>query len=417
MKWMKEHDVFLRVLSLIIAIFLWSYVMRVDNPDKTEEYRNVTVQLEGLSQLTDNGLVLLSGSSETISIKVSGKRDSILNMRKEYITATASVSSITEPGEYTLNYKTALDASGVTITEKSPSQIRVVVDRMTKISVPVRTSLTGELPEKCTVSDYQTSPDAVTVSGPESILQTVSAARVTYDLSGVTGSVQTTVAYTLVDSQGNEVTDSHITADTPSTLLTVNIKRNDYIPLTVNLIGSPYLSADQVRYRVEPESVQLTGAPEVIAELNQINLGSVSLQDVLQKGETTVTLPIILPNGVSGTADTPAEAKVTLILDGYDWKTFTLGTGALSGDTLLSYPEQEITMTVFGPAAALEALDPASVRLIPQYTVEELVAGENILTCRAELPDETLYICRDVQIIAGVTQEDLDTAFSGTPEE
>ena len=119
--------------------------MWVDNPDKTEEYRNVTVQLEGLSQLTDNGLVLLSGSSETISVKVSGKRDSILNMRKEYITATASVSSITEPGEYTLNYKTALDASGVTITEKSPSQIRVVVDRMTKISVPVRTSLTGEL--------------------------------------------------------------------------------------------------------------------------------------------------------------------------------------------------------------------------------------------------------------------------------
>ena len=113
MKWMKEHDVFLRVLSLIIAIFLWSYVMRVDNPDKTEEYRNVTVQLEGLSQLTDNGLVLLSGSSETISIKVSGKRDSILNMRKEYITATARVSSITEPGEDTLNYKTALDASGV----------------------------------------------------------------------------------------------------------------------------------------------------------------------------------------------------------------------------------------------------------------------------------------------------------------
>ena len=45
------------------------------------------------------------------------------------------------------------------------------------------------------------------------------------------------------------------------------------------------------------------------------------------------------------------------------------------------------------------------------------MAGENILTCRAELPDETLYICRDVQIIAGVTQEDLDTALSGTPEE
>ena len=64
MKWMKEHDVFLRALSLIIAIFLWSYVMRVDNPDKTEEYRNVTVQLEGLSQLTDNGLVLLSGIPE-----------------------------------------------------------------------------------------------------------------------------------------------------------------------------------------------------------------------------------------------------------------------------------------------------------------------------------------------------------------
>ena len=410
MKWIKEHDVFLRVLSLLLAVFLWAYVMSNKNPDKTAEYRGIPVQLEGLTQLNANDLVVLEGSNNQVTVGISGDRTSILEMSREYINAAASVANITEPGEYNLNYRVTLDATGVKVASRSPAQIHVVVDRISKSSVPVEVEITGTPADKYVMATApRVYPDAITIKGPATVLSKVSKARVTYDISGLSASTQTVLTYQLLDEKGNEIADSHISAETPSVTLSITMKRNDSIPLIVNLQDHEYLKGSMVKVDIQPDSLQLTGSPDTMQELNQILLGTIDLADVMNNEQSVFTLPIVLPNGVSAADGTPISARVTITAEGYSRRTISVSPSQLESDPLLQYPEdQQLEVAVFGPTDPVAALTETAFHIRPEYQVDDLIAGENIISCRVTLQTEGIYVFQTTQVIASVNQEDLD---------
>ena len=411
MKWIKEHDVLLRVFSLLFAVILWAYVMSSRNTDKTVDYRNIPVQLDGLAQLSQNNLVILSGSSNKVSVRVTGSFSNILDMSAEYITATASVASITEPGTYNLNYRVVVDANGITMSSKTPTQVSVVVDRMTTVSVPVEIELTGTLADGYTLAGYSASPDAIAVTGPESIIGQIERAHITYDIGSIGNTVQTRCSYTLLDAKGNEVTDSHLSADTPSTTLTVTVRQNNSVPFTVSFINHPYLTEGMVQYTIDPDSVVLTGSPSVIREYNQIPLGTIDLAEVLEDDKHEFTFPILLDNGVSAVGELAHTATVTVNVEGYIRRTLTLTPDVLPGNEYLTYPEQEIPVTVFGPAELVQALRPGDLTVTPNYRLESLSAGENILPCTVTTANRQIYVFDGTQVIAGITEEELYAAL------
>ena len=51
MNFLKQHNVFLKILSLFVAVFLWSYVVLTDNPPKTQTFPDLTVQTVGVENL------------------------------------------------------------------------------------------------------------------------------------------------------------------------------------------------------------------------------------------------------------------------------------------------------------------------------------------------------------------------------
>ena len=283
-QWLKENDVILRVTSLLIAVFLWMYVMNSDEIEGTLTYSNIPVRLDGVSTLRSNDLVILSGNNSKITVECSGKRKVLQTVYKDYmniITAKVNVSNITEPGEYELVYDLSKGETDISVVSKNPSQITLVVDRLSTVSVPVEVQLTGTPADGHTISECVPSPDAITVRGPETILRQIEVARVTYDVTGLTSSLQTNVTFTLLDSAGNEVTNAYLAPDTPSTTLDITLKRSNAVSLTVNFNDSPYLTESMIDYTIDPMDYELTGDPEIMRELNQISLGSIDLSDVL----------------------------------------------------------------------------------------------------------------------------------------
>lgn len=241
--WIRENDAILRVLSLLMAIGLWGYVMSTEDVEKALPYEDIPVRLEGVTTLKESGLVVMSGTNETVSVKASGKSSLVQEVKKDYlnlITATASVAHITEPGEYKLSYQLVKDsvAEDVTLSDKSPSQITVVIDRMNTASIPVEVELVGEMASGLSLDSVNASPDAIVVRGPETILRQIKKAKVTYDISGVTTTMQTNVTYTLLDGNGEAVTSSYLTPDTPSTMLSLSLRQQGAVPLTVALKDS-----------------------------------------------------------------------------------------------------------------------------------------------------------------------------------
>ena len=86
------------------------------------------------------------------------------------------------------------------------------------------------------------------------------------------------------------------------------------LPLGVTLISSPELSKDMVGVQIQPKSVRVYGAKEIVDELQSLSLGSIDLGQVQDDGQT-FTLSIKLPSGVKLMEGEPKEARVVLSME------------------------------------------------------------------------------------------------------
>ena len=418
MKWIKDNDIILRVGSLLLAILLWAYAMSNDQSDIRHTFNDIPVQLQGVVNLKDQDLVILSGTNSSVDVELSGKRDQLQLVQNDPLTTmkvTSSVETITEPGEYHLGV--SVEPVGVTasVISKNPANITLVVDRMNTKSVPVEVELTGQLGSGLSLAEYTPSPDAITVRGPETILRQIKTAKVSYDISNLTSALQTSVTYTLLDEAGNEVTNSYLSADTPSTMLNFELRQEDSVSVTVKLLDSPYLKSYMVKTDIDPESVMLKGDPEIIEGINQIVLPDIDLNEVVENKTTEFTRLLLIPDGTSLLKGQKPFAVVKLTLDGYGWKSINMNQTNLPEDALFTYPEQTFAVELFGEDSVLRRIREDDLVLELSYELEELVVGENVLPCRVMLEEEGVYIEQNLEVTVEVTQEALDAVRNPEP--
>ena len=417
-KWIKTNDIVQRLLCLLIAVFLWAYVMSIDNSDIHVTLADIPVRLEGVSVLNSNDLVILSGSNALVDVEVGGPRSQVNNIQRDYknmMSVYTYVDNITEPGEYHLEFRAEPGVNDINVIGKDPQTIPVVVDRISSTSVPVDIQLVGELPAGFTMEEYSASPDAIPVHGPETILRRIKSAKVVYDVSQLTASIQTNVTFTLLDENGEEVTNTYLAADMPSTTLEFNLQQEGAIPLTVELKDSSYLKSYMVDVTIEPANIRLTGDPETIDAINGIQLGAVDLEEVLKNGTMDFARALQLPDGVSLAAGQKQFAWVRLQLKNCSWKQFTLDESNLPEDELFTYPQQNIVVDLFGADAHLARLRTRDIVLEPIFELETLQVGTNVLPCRILLENNNIYVKQELEVTVEVTQEALDAALNPQP--
>jgi len=286
---------------------------------------------------------------------------------------------------------------------------------MNTASIPVVVELVGELSGGLNIDSVTASPDAIVVRGPETVLRQIQKAKVVYDVSSINTSIQTNVTYTLLDENGETIINSFISPDTPSTTLDISLRQQGSVPLMVALKDSSYLKSYMVDVAIEPANIKLNGDPDIIRELNGIELEDVDLSEVLEEGTMEFARVIQLPDGVSLASGQKQFAMVKITLDGCGWETRELDITNLPEDPLLIYPEQQITIDVFGSTTALARLRNSDILLEPIYELDDLVVGENFLPCRISLQSSSIYVKQELEVMVEVTQEALDAALNPEP--
>ena len=392
MEWIRKNDVLYKAVALLAAILLWFYVITVENPETELPYDNVDVVLEGMESLTANGLVITDGAAPTVDMRLSGERDKMNKVNRDKITVTASVASITLPGEYKLSYNIKVDVADVQVTSKTPTQITLTVDRLTSRSIPVNAIFSGQPAENYRSQGYTLSPDAIKVSGPETVLAQIDHAEIRYDLEGATASVETNLTYRLIDVDGREVDTTRISVDTPSVKLDVDIKQLGSVPLVVEFISSDYLTSDMIQYVINPSSISIVGEADTVSTINQIDLGDISLKNVVENNIYRFEMPIILPNGVTAAADTPAIAEVLVTTPGYSRSVFMLSQNAFNKAEGITYPEQTLEIDLFGPDDDVAALSEASFSVVPAQNIDNLEEGEHTLPVNVSCSNGNIHI-------------------------
>ena len=127
------------LLALAIAFGLWMYVITVVDPESEGSYYDIPVVFDGISQLDNRNLMITSGTSVAVDLRLLGNRTDLNKLDKTNITILADLSRITEAGEHKVKYSISYPSSAGTIEvlEQDPQYITVHVSNRIHKEVPV----------------------------------------------------------------------------------------------------------------------------------------------------------------------------------------------------------------------------------------------------------------------------------------
>ena len=132
---MLKNKTVLKIVSLVIAIFLWIYVMGEVDPETKVKVYGIEVNYINTELLAENGLAVAEDEPVTINATIEGKRSDVNKGKKKGLTASVDVSrckSGKNKAEITLDMP-----SGVVLDSISKDTADVDVEKIVWSEKPV----------------------------------------------------------------------------------------------------------------------------------------------------------------------------------------------------------------------------------------------------------------------------------------
>lgn len=351
------------LVSLVIALGLWIYVITVVSPGSEDTFANIPVVLRNEEALTARGLMIVTEDIPTVTLRLSGNRSDLNKLNPSNITLIANLSGIYSPGVQQLSYEILYPgdiASNAFVEEsRSPGRITIEVERRVTKEVPVVLAF-SELPSEDYIADTQNPvldyPN-VTITGPAPVIEQITQAVIQVDLADRTESVDEAMAFTLCDEAG-EAVDAHlVVTDVGKVNVAVKIQRIKEIPLTVTVIDGGGATSETSTVEIEPQTIRIAGSDILLEQLPELNLGTINLAEQTE-ASNFVSFPIKLPEGVENLAGVQ-EAQITVQFPNLRTTTYKV-----TDIQAINVPEgmeadiitQELQVRIRGPKEVMEQL-------------------------------------------------------------
>ena len=289
---MLENKNVLKVISLIIAIFLWVYVMGEVNPETKEKISDIEVTFVNTDQLADEGLAVIHNQDIKISAVIKGKRSVVNDTKKTGVTATVDVAGASKGSN---RGKVNLELpSGVTLDTISDETIKYRVEDSVEVKKDVEIDFVGDTDTDTDLVPwaYDTYPGTVKVTGAESIVDDVYAVRGKITSNVVSESAKTVeVELIPVKKDGTEVQGvvlNHTKAKT-----TVQLMEAKDVDVSITPKNVP--DGREVDSITGVDSVKVVGSAGALADLESI-MATVDLSEIKSEGKKELNFS--LPAGV-----------------------------------------------------------------------------------------------------------------------
>ena len=317
-KWNKRKVLHI-ILSVLIACAIWIYVDSADNPEgseKTKVISNIPIEYAGKdTTLADRGLMLLPDSDQAITLEIKARRRVLARLDPSKIRIQADLSDITSTGtqsvSYTIYYPDGITRNSITILNASSYTAQVEIGELYSRDVGIRCALEGSVAQGYIAGELQFQPETLEIRGPQEDVDKVSYAKVMLSVDNATQTVSQTLDYQLYDEADQLIQDTgdlHATADQIQVTLPVNVEKE--LPLKVNFIEADGARVDNLEYTITPASVMVSGAAELLKDMDSITLDDFDLADF--SGPTTYRYTITAPAGcenLSGTTRATMTVK------------------------------------------------------------------------------------------------------------
>ncbi len=390
----SSRKLFYMIFSVVVAIALWFYVVYVENRpfDSPIAKSNIPLEFVGEELLRDSNLIVSSVNVKQITVYFNGRyQDTSLlsNMEIHAVVDLADVLASPVPtGTHALEYDLNYDAGNSTIEEasRSPSMIEVTVERLVTEQIPLQAVYNGSIAEGYMAGELTLSRDSVEISGTEAAIRRIAKATVTLNRDNLSKTTMEEQPIVLWDEDDNvidmEEAGLTFTSGVDTVKITQTIRMVKNVALKLDILESLTATDANIRIDYSVPYVTLSGDPEILADINEINLGTVNLKSIVTSFEQDYLIRI--PNN---TINESGETSVTVTISVENVATRRLSASNISyrnaSDTdNVSIITQSLDITLRGDEQQIENVTTDNIRIVADISQYAGSRGTFLVTAR-----------------------------------
>jgi len=385
----KSFPTFLTAFALAMAV----WVSAVTATDPTEERvfpQPIAITVIGLNP--DLLVVNEIPEQATMTIRAPVSIHEHLTNEPGLINVTLDLSGLGS-GSHKLTPQVSIGVGPTEVTRISPSSIPVDLETLETKELPITLNLTGSLPIGYQAEEATLGIEQVLISGPQSIVESISQVIATVDIDNVIEDVQRTIELVPIDSDGVEVAGvslnpASITVNVPITQL--GGYRNVWV--TVVTYGQVAQGYRLKYYFAFPPTVTIFSTdPDLVNSLpGYIETTPINLNGASEDFEVNITLN--LPEGISIVGDQTITVQVVIapIESSLNFTNVPIQVIGLEDNLLAKVSPDVVDVFLSGPLYLLEELNYSDIIVILDLT--DHGPGTYQLVPRLELLDEKIKV-------------------------
>ncbi len=291
-------DSVLKVISFVVAILLWVYIITVVDPAVTMTVRNIPIRYINQNVLEEKGLCLISDSKTKVELKIKGSRKKIANIENKNIYATVDLTTVGKTGTFSLPIAISIPYEYDEIVSKKPYNASVVVDKIISVYKDVRVLTKGSVANGYIAGEAVPEVKSVKLTGASTVINDISSAGVELNFDDRSAAINEELKVFFVDREKNRVPAddsmySLISVDTESVMVQCPIYKLKTVPVEVDARSGGDVS--QYRKSVQPSNVTIYAENEVLEQIEAIKTEPINLDTMEQNAQE---VKLVIPEGV-----------------------------------------------------------------------------------------------------------------------
>ncbi len=377
-----QHNTFVLGFSLCVALIYW-FVLTAGNTDRNRIVYDVPITVNYSAGAEEDGIKVFNMSYTSADLEISGSSliTNKLSSEDFEVTATLNPNSTKLTGntlqKATLQVRASKRSaiSDYNVVSISPEEISVEYDRYKEATFPIDyDGITYSADTDFYPSSPVLSVESVTVSGPESSVNKISRAAISYSLnSPLRADASFTCPIRLFDQSNQEITDTsalYLQMDADTCDVNIQVLPRKSVKLVASTVHQPKGFADS-RIVISPASIDIAGPADVLSGISEIRLDTpIDFAELDVSDSNTFTVDIPLPTGVRNISavgeNSVSQATVSINLNGYRRTSLSVSTGDVQianepAGKDITFRTQSFEVTVVGSEAQISKLTSGSV--------------------------------------------------------
>lgn len=286
---MNKNDNKLKILSVLVAIFMWTFVTNSTNPNVNKIFRGIPVVIKNQDDLEKSGYTIIGDVDNfTTTVKLKGSREKLLDLKTDNIFAFVDIADLTE-GVHTLGVKVDTPA-GVSVEEIDPNQVNLNIQKVLEKKLPVNYVISDQIKDGRIVELNEIKPKEITVKGPASSINKVDRAEIRIDDANLLDGKVHNISINVLDRSGKAIENLNVSDDDAN--ISFRVFETKRVPVEIDAIGSIKSSYEIISATVAPDSVVLKGPESIIKEIESVHTQPINFNNLRSNSNGEVKLKI-----------------------------------------------------------------------------------------------------------------------------